>query len=128
MKTNDVLYKVLRTTLGLFLILYALNRFFHFVPASFGAMPEVTMDFLDAVAAYLPALYIFEIIIGLFLIFNKWTAFVLIVLAPLSVAFLIFSISNGEFSKAWPAFVVAIINVILLLRRREMFKPLFEKS
>lgn len=126
MKTNDTLYMVLRTALGLFLILYALNRFFHFLPSSYGAMPEVTMNFLDAVAAYLPALYIFEIIIGLFLIFNKWTPFILIVLAPLSVAFLIFSISNGEFSKAWPAFVVGIVNVVLLLRRREAYKPLFK--
>jgi MFS superfamily sulfate permease-like transporter len=126
MKKNDSLFVVLRTALGLFLILYALNRFFHFLPSSYGAMPEVTENFLDAVAAYLPALYIFEILIGLILIFNKWTAFILIVLAPLSVAFLIFSISNGEFSKAWPAFVVAILNAVLLLRRREAYKPLFK--
>ena len=116
---------VLRTTLGLFLILYALNRFFHFLPSSYGAMPEITQDFLDAVAIYLPALYIFEIFIGFFLIFNKWTAFILIVLVPLSVAFLIFSISNGEFSKAWPAFIVAIINLLLIVRRWDSYKPLF---
>jgi uncharacterized membrane protein YphA (DoxX/SURF4 family) len=126
MKKNDLLFMILRISLGLFLILYALNRFFHFLPSSYGAMPEVTEDFLDAVAAYLPALYIFEIIIGLFLIFNKWTAFILIVLAPLSIAFLIFSISNGEFSKAWPAFVVGIINAILLIRRWDTYKPLFK--
>ncbi|MCW5518505.1 hypothetical protein J1N09_01550 [Aureitalea sp. L0-47] len=126
MKKNDTLFMVLRTALGLFLILYALNRFFHFLPSSYGEMPEVTQDFLDSVAAYLPALYIFEIIIGLFLIFNKWTAFILIVLAPLSVAFLIFSISNGEFSKAWPAFVVGLLNVLLIVRRWDAYKPLFK--
>ncbi|MBT8276796.1 MAG: hypothetical protein KJO39_11670 [Bacteroidia bacterium] len=126
MKKNDSLFMVARTALGLFLILYALNRFFHFLPSSYGAMPEVTQDFLDSVAIYLPALYIFEIIIGLFLIFNKWTAFILIVLAPLSVAFLIFSISNGEFSKAWPAYVVGLINVLLIVRRWDSYKPLFK--
>jgi putative oxidoreductase len=126
MEKNNTLYTVLRTALGVFLIFYALNKFFHFLPASYGAMPEVTQDFLDAVAAYLPALYIFEIIVGLFLIFNKWTPFILIVLFPLSVAFLIFSISNGELSKAWPAFLVGIINILLLLRRRETYKPLFK--
>lgn len=125
MKSNDILFKVLRTVLSLFLIFYALNRFFHFLPSSYGAMPEVTKDFLDAVAGYLPALYIFEIVIGLFLIFNKWTPFILIVLFPLSVAFLIFSISNGEFSKAWPAIFVALLNVILISRRKEMYKSLF---
>jgi hypothetical protein len=125
MKSNDILFKALRTILGLFLIFYALNKFFHFLPSSYGAMPEITKDFLDAVAGYLPALYIFEIVIGLFLVFNKWTSFVLIVLFPLSASFLIFSISNGEFSKAWPAIVVALLNIILILRRREMYKPLF---
>jgi len=125
MKSNETLFKVLRTVLGLFLILYALNRFFHFLPSSYGAMPEVTKDFLDAIVSYLPALYIFEIIIGISLIFNKWTPFILIVLFPLSVAFLIFSISNGEFAKAWPAIVVAAINIILILRWKEVYKPLF---
>ncbi len=125
MNKNDTTFTIVRTALGLFLILYALNRFFHFLPSSYGAMPEITENFLDAVASYLPALYIFEIIIGLFLIFNKWTPFILIVLFPLSVAFLIFSISNGEFSKAWPAFVVAAINIILIVRRRDIYKSLF---
>ena len=126
-KSNSSLFPVLRIALGLFLILYALNRFFHFLPSTYGAMPDVTMDFLDAVAAYLPALYIFEIIIGVFLIFNKWTNFILILLAPLSVAFLIFSISNGIFSKAWPAVVVAILNLLLIINRWDAYKPLFKR-
>lgn len=125
MSKNNSIFALLRVVLGAFLILYALNRFFHFLPSSYGAMPEITKEFLDAVAAYLPALYIFEIIIGLFLVFNKWTPFILIVLFPLSIAFLIFSISNGEFSKAWPAFIVAVINVILILKRKEKYKELF---
>lgn len=125
MESKDIFYKVLRTILGLFLILYSLNKFFHFVPASFGEMPDHTMDFLDAVAAYLPALYIFEIIIGLFLIFNKWTPFILITLFPLTISFLIFSISNGSLVKAWPAIFVGLINVILIIRRKEHYKPLF---
>jgi putative oxidoreductase len=125
MKSNDLPFNVLRIVLGVFLILYALNKFFQFLPTSYGAMPEVTKDFLDAVAGYLPALYIFEMIIGIFLIFNKWTPFVLIVLFPLSVAFLIFSISNGEFSNAWSAIVVALLNIILIVRRKEMFASLF---
>jgi len=125
MKSNDKLFTILRTVLGLFLIFYALNKFFHFLPSSYGAMPEVTKDFLDAVAGYLPALYILEIVIGLFLIFNKWTPFILIVLFPLTVAFLIFSTANGEFSKAWPAIVVAVLNSILILRRKQMYKELF---
>ncbi|NND52277.1 MAG: DoxX family membrane protein [Flavobacteriaceae bacterium] len=125
MARNYTIHDILRTALGIFLIFYALNKFFHFLPASYGAMPDVTEDFLDAVASYLPALYIFEIIIGLFLIFNKWTPFILIVLFPLTVAFIIFSISNGDLVKAWPAFLVGILNVILLIGRKDIYKPLF---
>ena len=126
MRSRTSLYMALRIVLGLFLILYALNRFFHFLPSTYGAMPELTQDFLDSVAVYLPALYIFEIIIGLFLVFNKWTPFILIVLAPLSVAFLIFSIANGEFAKAWPAFVVGFINLVLVIRWWGLYRPLFK--
>lgn len=125
MRSQDTVFIVLRIFLGLFLVAYALNRFFHFLPWSYGAMPEITKDFLDAVAVYLPALYIFEIVIGLFLILNKWTPFILIVLFPLSIAFLIFSISNGEFTKAWPAIVVGVINIVLIVRSRATYRYLF---
>ncbi|MGB3343440.1 MAG: DoxX protein [Aequorivita sp.] len=127
MKNNQSLKTWLRVLLGLFLIVYALNQFFHFMPTSYGKMPENAMEFLDAVLVYLPMLYIFEIILGLFLVFNKWTPFLLIVLFPLSVAFLIFSISNQDFLDALPALIVALLNFILLLFEKEKYKPLFTK-
>ena len=117
--------RVLRIVLGLFLITYALNKFFQFLPAGYGEMPEPTQDFLDAVAAYLPALYIFEIILGLLLLINKWTPAVLLVLFPLSVSFMIFSMANGDLMLAWPAILVAVVNVVLMWDRRDRYKPLF---
>lgn len=114
-----------RVILGLFLIGYALNKFFHFIPSSYGQMPENAEDFLDSTAIYLPYLYIFEIIIGLLLILNKWSAFLYIVLFPLTVSFLIFTFSNKDFSEMWPAIFVAIFNIILLISEKEKYKPLF---
>jgi hypothetical protein len=114
-----------RILLGIFLIVYALNHFFQFLPTSYGEMPENTKYFLDAVVAYLPVLYFFEILIGLLLVFNKWTSFLLIVLFPLSVVFLIFVISNSDISKMWPAFIVAFLNFWLLWQHRKKYKPLF---
>ena len=81
---------------------------------------------LDAVVAYLPLLYVFEIIPGLFLVFNKWTAFILIVIFPLSISILFFAFANQDLSETWPAIVVAAINVILLVNEREKYKPLFK--
>lgn len=127
MKNNQSIKTGLRVFLGLFLIAYSLNRFFRFLPTSYGMMPESTMDFLYAVVEYLPLLYIFEIILGLLFVFNKWTAFLLIVLFPLSVAFLIFSIANQDFLDALPAVIVALLNFVLILFEKEKYKPLFEK-
>lgn len=126
MKTDKNISKALRVILGLFLIVYALNQFLHFLPSGYGDMPVNARDFLDGVAIYLPYLYMFEIIIGLFLIFNKWTSFILIVLFPLSLAFLMFVFSNGDMSKIWTALVVGVLNIILLLNRSEIYKPLFK--
>ena len=125
MNNNQRVMRILRIILGLFLITYALNKFFQFLPAGYGEMPEPTQDFLDAVAAYLPALYIFEVVLALFLLLNKWTPAVLLVLFPLSVSFMIFSVANGDFLLAWPAILVALINVVLMWDNRARYKPLF---
>ena len=124
MKTQ--LSKWLRIFLGVFLIVYALNQFLHFLPTGYTEMPEDARNFLDAVVMYLPLLYFFEIVTGLFLVFNKWAPFILIVLFPLSVSFLIFTFANSDLSETWPALIVAVLNVILLFNEREKYKPLFE--
>ena len=126
MSAKQNLTKWFRILLGIFLVFYALNQFFHFLPNGYSNMPENTRDFMDSVVVYLPYLYVFEIIIGLFLIFNKWSPFILIVLFPLSVSFLIFNFSNGDISKTWPSLIVAALNVLLLLNIKEKYKPLFE--
>jgi putative oxidoreductase len=116
----------LRIFLGVFMIGYALNQFLHVFPSGYGEMPDSARTFIDGVAVYLPALYIFEILIGIFLILNKWSALIQIVIFPLSVAFLIFMFANQDISETWPALVVAAINIFLLLNDREKYKPLFE--
>ena len=123
MKSN--IYKWARIVLGLFLMIYALNQFLHFLPTSYGQMPEDSRYFIDAIAMYLPYLYIFEIIIGLLLVINKWTPFIAIVLFPLTVSFLIFNMTNNDISKFWPAVVVAFLNIILLINNSKKYKPLF---
>jgi putative oxidoreductase len=124
MKTNIKNTQWLRVILGLFLIVYALNKFFHFIPSSYGQMPENAKYFLDSTVMFLPYLYIFEIIIGLLLILNKWSALLYIVLFPLTVSFLVFSFINKDFSDMWPALFVAIFNIILLISAKEKYKPL----
>ncbi len=123
---KPTLSKWLRIFLGLFLIVYPLNQFLHFLPSGYTEMPEDARDFLDAVVMYLPLLYMLEIITGLFLIFDKWSAFILVVLFPLSVSFLIFTFANQDLSETWPALLVAGLNITLLTLGREKYKPLFD--
>ncbi|PKQ46487.1 hypothetical protein [Confluentibacter flavum] len=122
---NSNIFKWARIILGLFLIVYALNQFLHFLPTSYGQMPEDSMYFIDASAMYLPYLYILEILIGLLLVLNKWTPFIVIVLFPLSLSFLIFNMTNNDISKFWPALVVAFLNIMLLMNNSKKYKPLF---
>ena len=126
MEDKKTISSGLRVLLGLFLIAYALNQFIHFLPTSYGQMPENSRAFIDAVAIYLPYLYMFEILIGLFLIMNKWSSFILIVLFPLTVSFLIFNLTNNDFSKIWAALVVALLNIYLIFTHRNVYKPLFD--
>ncbi len=126
MEKSRPTFRFLRIFLGIFLIVYALNKFFHFVPSDYGAMNEDAQDFIDAVAGYLPFLYIFEIIVGLFLVLNKWKTVIYLVLAPLSIAFLMFSIINGDLNELWPALLVAMINMALILSRKEKYSELFD--
>lgn len=126
MEKSRPTFRFLRIFLGVFLIVYALNKFFHFIPSSYGAMGEDAQSFIDAVAGYLPYLYVFEIIVGLFLILNKWKTIIYLVLAPLSIAFLMFSLINGDVKELWPALLVAIINIVLILSRKEKYKELFD--
>ncbi|WNH13550.1 hypothetical protein [Thalassobellus suaedae] len=125
MLTKANISKWSRTILGLFLIIYALNQFLHFLPTSYDSMPENTRDFIDTVAEYLPYLYFFEIIIGLFLIINKWSAFIVIVLFPLTISFLIFNLLNNDLIKIWPALIVAFLNFTLIIINKKKYKPLF---
>lgn len=126
MKKNEQIINFCRIFLGVFLIGYALNQFFHFLPTGYGAMPELAQRFIDSVVLYLPFLYAFEILIGIFLIFNKWSAFLLIVLFPLTIAFLFFTYVNGDITEMWSALVVAILNIVLVYFYRERYLPLFD--
>ena len=119
------LKRITSIVLGLFLILYASNQFFHFLPMSYGKMPEFTREFLDAILVFLPALYVFEMLIGIVLIANKWVPFVAIVLAPLSISFLMFNFLNGGWNII-PAVIVALLNLMLLIAYRKKYYPLFE--
>ena len=125
MKATHDYAKWLRLLLGVFLIGYAANQFLHYIPSTYGDMPQSAEDFLDTTAPYLPYLYIFEFIIGVFLLLDKWTSFIYILLFPLTFSFIMFTIINKDLGDMWPALVVGTLNIILLFSKKETYKVLF---
>lgn len=121
---NKKTARIVSLVLGIFLIVYAVNEFLHFLPVGYGDMPDFARAYLDAVVTFLPALYIFEILIGLMLVFHKWVPFIAVVLAPLSVNFMIFNFTNGDWNIISASFV-AIMNLVLLFLYWEKYRPLF---
>ncbi len=117
---DSLFTKIIRITLGLILLLLGLNKFLEIVPtpagnfiASFGQV-----DYIFPVVGFL------EIIIGGMLLFKKWVAFMLVILAPICVNILLFHFYL-DFSGAFLAVFVAILNGILIYKYWNQYKPLF---
>jgi len=83
---------IIRTLLGLLYFVFGLNFFFHFIPMSAGptGAGATFMGGLMATGYFFPLLKVVETISGLFLIVNKYTAFFLVLLFPISLNIFLF--------------------------------------
>jgi uncharacterized membrane protein YphA (DoxX/SURF4 family) len=117
---NSQFTKITRILLGLILLLSGLNKILKIIPTPADNLIESfgQVDYIFPIVAAL------EIIIAVLLLSNKWVAFALILLVPLSLNILLFHIYLN-FEGIIPALVVAILNVILLYKQRRQYAPLF---
>lgn len=117
---NSKFTQIIRIVLGLILLLSGLNKLFEFIPTPLGSLNKSFGEIgyiINIVAA-------FEIIIAAFLLANKWVAFALVLLVPLSLNILLFHIYLN-FQGILPAIIVAFLNGILLYKQRRQYVPLF---
>jgi len=122
---NSTFTKIIRFLLAIILILIGLNKFLNFIPAP--AIPEDASQFMGSLKAtgyVLPVLGFVEIIIGLLLLFNKWVAFAVLALIPISVNVLLYHLFL-DIPSIGIAALVAIINFILIYKLWPKYKPLF---
>lgn len=115
-----------RYLLGIFLLIMGLNKFFQFLPST--EMPEPAAAFLMALidSGYiLPMVAIVEIVSGLLFLSSKTTPFANLILAPLSVNIILFHLFLDP-AGIFPALMVAILNVFLISRYFEVYRPIFE--
>lgn len=120
---NSKVFMVVRILLGLFVLFFGLNKFFHFMDmgemsaeagAYFGALSSVKLITLIA---------IIEIASGLALIFNKFGALLALILMSISVNAVLFHTMLEPESIAG-ALVLLVLNIIVLYGYKDKYKDL----
>lgn len=122
---NSKFTQIVRILLGIILIVFGVNKMYSFIPLP--QPPQAAADFMNSMADtgyILTVVAIFEIIIGLMLIFRIWVPFALLLLVPISVNILLFHLFL-DIPAIGTALLVVILNAILLYKHRVKYKPLF---
>lgn len=120
---NPKVFMVLRILLGIFVLVFGINKFADFLP-----MPELSAD----AGAYFGALVnsktmtlvaIVEIVAGLALIFNKFGALLALILMSISInAVLFHAVLDPE--GIGGAAVLLILNIAVLIGYKDKYKDL----
>ena len=120
---NSKVFMVARILLGLFVLVFGINKFAHFMPD-----PEMSAD----AGAYFGALMssktlvlvaLVEIVAGLALIFNKYGALMAIILMSVSVNAVLFHAVLDPAGIAG-ALVLIVLNIIVLYGYKNKYKDL----
>lgn len=107
--------KIVRILLGLALVIFGANMIHPFLPVE----PPVGLpDYIFSFAGFL------EIVIGAMLLFKKWVAFALILLAPISINILLFHLYMDAPGLFIPLIVISC-NAVLIFKNWQQYKPLF---
>jgi putative oxidoreductase len=115
-----------RLFLGLAFVVFGLNGFLQFIPMP--PLPEAAGAYMGAMAAtgyFFPLLKITEIVAGLLLLFNRFTALALVVLAPIVVQILFFHafLTPGALNLIFPILLV-VAGAITAMSERQKLAPL----
>ena len=120
---NSKVFMVLRILLGLFVLVFGLNKFLHFIP-----MEEPAPD----VGAYFGALMnsktlmlvgVVEVLSGLAFIFNRFGALMAVILMSVSVNVILFHIFIDPATIAGGA-VLLILNILVLIGYKDRYKDI----
>ena len=120
---NSKVFMVLRILLGLYVIVFGLNKFFDFIP--FGESPEAFENYMvileNAKVMYLVG--VVEIIAGLALIFNKYGALMALILLSVSINAFIAHASFMPEAIAG-ASVLVLLNIAVMYGYKDKYKSL----
>ena len=118
---NSKVLMVVRILLGVFVLVFGLNKFLNFIP--FGEMPEAAGNYFGALAStkVIPYLVgIVEIAAGVALIFNKYGALMALILMSVSVNAVLFHATLAPEGIAG-ALVLFVLNILVLVGYKDRY-------
>lgn len=120
---NSKIFMVARILLGLFILLFGFNKFFHFIP--FGEMPEDAGAYFAALdsAKVITLVGIVEIAAGLALLLNKYGALMSLILMSISVNAVLFHLALDP-ANSLGAIILLVLNIIALIGYKDKYKDL----
>jgi putative oxidoreductase len=123
---NSKVFMVLRILLGLFVLVFGLNKFLNFIPmeaptgdagAFFGALMSSKTLVMVAIV---------EVVTGIALIFNKYGALMALILMSVSVNAVLFHATLDP-ENIMGALVLLILNVAVLFGYKDKYAPLLQQ-
>ncbi|WP_421812890.1 DoxX family membrane protein [Flagellimonas sp.] len=121
---NSKIFMVVRILLGVFVLIFGLNKFLNFMPAG-GEMSEGAMTYFGALSSTntIQLVAIVEILAGLTFIFNKFGALLAIILMSVSVNAVLFH-ATLDSANIGPALGLLILNIVVLIGYKDRYKDL----
>ena len=120
--------KITRVLLALILVIFGLNKFFNFLPMP--PMPEAAQGFMGALieTGYLMLFVaIIEIISGIFLLLNRYSTLMLILIFPVLLNAFLFHLFL-DLKVIGGALLTISLNIFLIVRSFDKYKILLSKS
>lgn len=120
---NSKVFMVIRLLLGIFVLIFGLNKFLNFIPL--GEMsPEAGVYFGALSSAHVITLVaIVEIVAGVSFLLNKFGALLAIILMSVSVNAVLFHATLAP-EAILPALLLLVLNILVLIGYKENYKSL----
>lgn len=120
---NSKVFMVLRILLGLFVLVFGLNKFFHFIPMEAPSGDVATYFGALASSKTLILVAVVEILAGIALIFDKFGALMALILMSVSVCAVLFHATLDPANIAG-ALVLIVLNIAILFGYKDKYAGL----
>jgi len=121
---NSKVLMVLRIILGLMLLVFGLNKFFHFLPDPEGMSADAGAYFGALISTKTMVMVaVVEVVAGLAFLLNKYGALMALILMSISINAVLFHATLDSANIA-PALVLLVLNIIVLYGYKDKYKSL----